>query len=78
MGTRAGILAPGRAFGHARGHFGAQAHVWARTRAFWRLGAHLGMCSGVLAPERVFGYAGGHFGAQELILILTHCAISLI
>ena len=30
LDTRAGILAPGRAFGHVGGHFGAQARVWTR------------------------------------------------
>ena len=29
LGTCAGILAPGRAFGHARGHFGARVRICA-------------------------------------------------
>ena len=46
LGTCAGILAPGRAFGHARGHFGARAHIWAFERAFRRPGRTLGHVRG--------------------------------
>ena len=63
LGTRAGILAQGRPFGQAGGHFGARARVWARGRAFWRPSAYLGTRVGILAPGRAFGHAGGHFGA---------------
>ena len=39
---RMGILVPGRVFGHAGGHFGARARIWARGRALWRPGAQFG------------------------------------
>ena len=51
-GTRAGAnrqTAPGRAFGHAGGHSGARACVWALGRAFWRPGARSGTWAGILA-----------------------------
>ena len=40
LGTRAGILAPGRVFGHSCWHFDARMHAWARGRAFWRPDVH--------------------------------------
>ena len=64
---RMGILVPGRVFGHAGGHFGARARIWARGRAFWRWGARLGTRAGILALRRVLGHAGGHFGARPRV-----------
>ena len=64
----AGILVPGRAFGHAGGHFGARPRISARTREFWRSGAGFGTRAGILALGRAFGHTGGHLGAQAHVL----------
>ena len=60
--------------GHAGGHFGARARVWARAWAFWCSGAHLGTRAGhfgvrarVWALGRTFWLARGHFGAQARV-----------
>ena len=64
---------PRHMFGHMGGHFGARAPVWARGRAFWWLGACLGMWAGILVAGHMFQYMGGHFSARlatrEVILV---------
>ena len=51
LGTRAGILAPRRAFGHAHKHFGA-------------LGREFGHANGYFGTRACIGHAGGHFGTR--------------
>ena len=36
------FMAPRRTFGHAGGHFGTWARIWAHRRVFGRTGGHLG------------------------------------
>ena len=68
LGMWAGILVPGRLFGHMGGYLCARAPVWAHERAFWGPGLFLG------TQVRAFRCPDAHLGTRTGIL-LPRCPV---